>query len=375
MSAQLSQPLYKATTQGRVASKSLDGLTLMSMSISKNPLVSVIVPVYNAERYLRYCVESILQQSHRNIEVLLIDDGSTDSSSSICDEYASADRRVVVKHQQNGGIAKAQNAGLDLSKGDYIAFADNDDILDRRNLEILLHAIQSSGADMSKARWRQFGISQIDQVSREAAVGETAPDNMTVFTNPLLAYQTIFCKSFRLIGQLLHMKTETRYFNEANWCRLYKRTLWDGLRFPEGMYAQDTFVAGPLYSRMNKIVDINVNLYNWLQHQESVTHAKNDADFYQDHVLAAVKNFEFALSQGITPARSYYTLISNIKKASGSQSLSDTGRDAATPPEVQTSPSELLQELPYLRRLECRVLSCVRLIEKKLYDQRIKNME
>ena len=99
------------------------------------PLVSIIVPVYNAERYLRYCIDSILGQSYVNLEVILVDDGATDNSPTICDEYAAKDSRVVVIHQENGGIAKAQNAGLDAAHGGYIAFADNDDILDRRNIE------------------------------------------------------------------------------------------------------------------------------------------------------------------------------------------------------------------------------------------------
>ena len=103
-----------------------------------SPLVSIIVPVYNAEKYLRYSVDSILRQSYEHLEIILVDDGATDSSPMILDEYQRRDNRVRVIHQTNGGIAKAQNAGLDAAHGDYIAFADNDDILDRRNIELLL---------------------------------------------------------------------------------------------------------------------------------------------------------------------------------------------------------------------------------------------
>ena len=104
------------------------------MTLQTTPLVSIIIPVYNAEKYLRYCVDSILQQSYTNLEVILVDDGAKDSSPSICDDYAQSDSRVTVIHQPNGGIAKAQNTGLDAAHGDYIAFADNDDILDSRNI-------------------------------------------------------------------------------------------------------------------------------------------------------------------------------------------------------------------------------------------------
>ena len=190
-----------------------------------SPLVSIIVPVYNAEKYLRYCVDSILRQSYEHLEIILVDDGATDSSPMILDEYQRRDNRVRVIHQTNGGIAKAQNAGLDAAHGDYIAFADNDDILDRRNIELLLHALISTGADMSKARWRQFGVSQIEEVAMEAREGAAEPEHVSVFTNPLNAYQTVFCKSLRLIGDKLGHNTEARYFNEANWCRLYKREI------------------------------------------------------------------------------------------------------------------------------------------------------
>ncbi|PWL53717.1 MAG: glycosyl transferase, partial [Clostridium cadaveris] len=174
---------------------------------NSTPLVSIIVPVYNAEDYLRYCVDSILQQSYANLEVILVDDGAKDSSPQICDEFAAQDNRVTVIHQENGGIAKAQNTGLDAAHGEYIAFADNDDILDRHNIEYLLHALQNTGADMSKARWRQFGVSQLDEVAQEAATGAETPSKITVFEHPLAAYQTVFCKSLRIIGDKLGRST------------------------------------------------------------------------------------------------------------------------------------------------------------------------
>lgn len=134
-------------------------------------MVSIIVPVYNAERYLRYCIESILGQIYTNLEIILVDDGASDASPSICNEYAAKDNRITVIHQINGGIAKAQNTGLDAAHGEYIAFSDNDDILDTRNIEYLLHALLSTGADMSKARWQQFGVSQLGNIATQAAEG------------------------------------------------------------------------------------------------------------------------------------------------------------------------------------------------------------
>ncbi|WEV67244.1 glycosyltransferase [Bifidobacterium sp. ESL0769] len=367
------------------------------MTNTAEPLVSIIVPVYNAADYLHYCVDSILGQSYRNLEIILIDDGSTDGSAELCDKYASADQRVKVIHQANGGIGKAQNAGLDAASGEYIAFSDNDDILDRRNIELLLHALVSTGADMSKARWRQFGVSQLDEVAADAQKGAATPDKTTVFSHPLHAYQTVFCKSLRLLGTALSRATETKYFNEANWCRLYRRELWGGIRFPEGVYAQDTAISCMLYARMGKVADIDVNLYNWLQRPDSVTHNMRSASFYHDHVAASLKNMDICREDDVLPARSYYTLVSNNKyeqQAAKLESAEDgtgntNGINTSSAPATENKISQtldtaqsdneqtkkVLQQLSTFQRLECAMLRIIRLAEKFVYDREIKNMK
>lgn len=341
---------------------------------NSTPLVSIIVPVYNAEDYLRYCVDSILQQSYANLEVILVDDGAKDSSPQICDEFAAQDNRVTVIHQENGGIAKAQNTGLDAAHGEYIAFADNDDILDRHNIEYLLHALQNTGADMSKARWRQFGVSQLDEVAQEAATGAETPSKITVFEHPLAAYQTVFCKSLRIIGDKLGRSTEARYFNEANWCRLYKRELWDGIRFPEGMYAQDVMVAGDLYIRMRKVADLGVNLYNWLQSAGSVTHQERSFGFYHDNFAAGAANFRLCLEQGVRPGRSYYTLVGALHEETTAPDFSDALNEQQHKAD-QDELNELLGKLSYVQRLHCAMIRQIRFLEKHIYDARIKNMK
>lgn len=330
--------------------------------------------MYNAEDYLRYCVDSILQQSYANLEVILVDDGAKDSSPQICDEFAAQDNRVTVIHQENGGIAKAQNTGLDAAHGEYIAFADNDDILDRHNIEYLLHALQNTGADMSKARWRQFGVSQLDEVAQEAATGTETPSKITVFEHPLAAYQTVFCKSLRIIGDKLGRSTEARYFNEANWCRLYKRELWDGIRFPEGMYAQDVMVAGDLYIRMRKVADLGVNLYNWLQSAGSVTHQERSFGFYHDNFAAGAANFRLCLEQGVRPGRSYYTLVGALHEETTAPDFSDALNEQQHKAD-QDELNELLGKLSYVQRLHCAMIRQIRLLEKHIYDARIKNMK
>ena len=102
------------------------------------PLISVIIPVYNTEKYLRTCLDSIVNQTHSNLQIILIDDGSTDNSGLICDEYAQKDSRIICVHQQNGGVSKARNEGLKIATGDYIHFPDSDDYLDLDTYEYLL---------------------------------------------------------------------------------------------------------------------------------------------------------------------------------------------------------------------------------------------
>ena len=319
-----SKRFVKCAKQNRTR---FERIAMENYAKNENPLVSIIVPVYNSAKYLSGCVNSILAQTYKNIELILVDDGSKDDSGKICDSYASKDSRVKVIHQQNGGISRAQNAGLDAVSGEFIAFADNDDILDCKNIEILLNAILQSGASMSKAKWRQFGLSSLEQIKKEAGLGArglgTEKSQVTarlenatqikIVKNPLKAYQTVFCKIFRIIGNKLGKNSEARYFNEANWCRLYKREIWQGVRFPEGKFAQDTAMASVLYSRMNCVAHVDEVLYYWLQREDSVTHKMRDAGFYHDHIDAVRANWDLCLKHNVVPARSYYTMVGNLR--------------------------------------------------------------
>lgn len=379
---------------------------------NENPLVSIIVPVYNSAKYLSGCVDSILAQTYKNIELILVDDGSKDDSGKICDSYASKDSRVKVIHQQNGGISRAQNAGLDAARGEFIAFADNDDILDCKNIEILLNAILQSGASMSKAKWQQFGISSLEQIKKEAGLSErglsasglgarglgteksqaTARlENATqikIVKNPLKAYQTVFCKIFRIIGNKLGKNSEARYFNEANWCRLYKREIWQGVRFPEGKFAQDTAMASVLYSRMNYVAHVDAVLYYWLQRTDSVTHKMRDAGFYHDHIDAVRANWDLCLEHNVVPARSYYTMVGNLRYErcalkSGENTLNGGKNSDAELQKIYEKnyakdvkfAKSAVKKLTILQRAQCFTMACVRNLEKIIYDYKIKNMK
>lgn len=394
-----SKRFVKCAKQNRTR---FERIAMENYAKNENPLVSIIVPVYNSAKYLSGCVNSILAQTYKNIELILVDDGSKDNSGKICDSYASKDSRVKVIHQQNGGISRAQNAGLDAVSGEFIAFADNDDILDCKNIEILLNAILQSGASMSKAKWRQFGLSSLEQIKKEAGLGArglgaeksqaTARlENATqikIVKNPLKAYQTVFCKIFRIIGNKLGKNSEARYFNEANWCRLYKREIWQGVRFPEGKFAQDTAMASVLYSRMNCVAHVDEVLYYWLQREDSVTHKMRDAGFYHDHIDAVRANWDLCLKHNVVPARSYYTMVGNLRYErcalkSGENKLNGGKSSDAEIQKIYEKnyvkdvefAKSAVKKLTILQRAQCFTMACVRNLEKIIYDYKIKNMK
>lgn len=394
-----SKRFVKCAKQNRTR---FERIAMENYAKNENPLVSIIVPVYNSAKYLSGCVDSILAQTYKNIELILVDDGSKDDSGKICDSYASKDSRVKVIHQQNGGISRAQNAGLDAVSGEFIAFADNDDILDCKNIEILLNAILQSGASMSKAKWQQFGLSSLEQIKKEAGLGarglgaeksqatarlENLPQ-IKIVKNPLKAYQTVFCKIFRIIGNKLGKNSEARYFNEANWCRLYKREIWQGVRFPEGKFAQDTAMASVLYSRMNCVAHVDEVLYYWLQREDSVTHKMRDAGFYHDHIDAVRANWDLCLKHNVVPARSYYTMVGNLRYErcalkSGENTLNGGKNIDAEIQKIYEKnyakdvefAKSAVKKLTILQRAQCFTMACVRNLEKIIYDYKIKNMK
>lgn len=335
----------------------------------KQSLVSIIIPVYNSERYLKYCLDSVASQTYRNLEILLIDDGSSDNSGSICDDYAYRDHRFIVFHKENHGIASSQNIGLRHAKGQYIAFADNDDILSRQNIEKLVYALESTGADMAKARWQQIGVSQLEKIS-VLSMKKTPIGHRTLFENPLKEYQTVFSKILRLV----HGKSaEARYFNEANWCRLYRREVWEGIQFPEGHFAQDVMVAGELYLRMRRVVDINEILYYWLQTPNSVTHKERGFAFFHDNVVAGARNFELSLQNGIVPQRSFYTLTGSVKLEKTANDIGSLGNTEQMKKDIRLVTS-LAHKLSPLNRAICTVTASLRLMEKVVYDHHIHQM-
>ena len=213
------------------------------------PLVSVIVPVYKVEPYLRRCVDSILSQTFGDFELILVDDGSPDNCGAICDEYAARDPRVHVIHQANGGLSAARNAGLDWafanSKSEYIAFVDSDDWVSQNYLEELLR-------DTDDAR-DAIAISAIVEID------ETGASKAKALSVPLLSMTT---DEYWARGDLIPM---------VAWAKLVSKTDLYGIRFPNGLIHEDEFTT-PKFLFRRKRVNVVVNAkYYYFRREDSIT--------------------------------------------------------------------------------------------------------
>ena len=175
------------------------------------PLISVIVPCYNVEEYLPKCIESILNQTYRNLEILLVDDGSPDNCGRICDEYAAKDSRIRIIHKKNGGLSDARNAALDVMTGEYVTFIDSDDYVSDDYVEYLYKIIKESGVKLSVSSYQTF----VDDSSAEICTN-----------NPL------FVKIVHTNDALTGMFYQ-QIFDTSAWAKMYHRSLFsDGIRYP-----------------------------------------------------------------------------------------------------------------------------------------------
>lgn len=240
------------------------------------PLISVIVPVYKVENFIHECIESIIDQTFRNLEIILIDDGSPDRCGKICDEYAEKDSRIVVVHKENGGLSSARNAGLDICKGEYIAFVDSDDIIDHQFIEQLYKNMGSS--DLIFCEMLSF-------------------DNDFNISNP--ETENILRKDFEskiLLSQIMTFRPP----NIVVACnKLYKRRLWNGVRFPLKKIHEDEFVIHEILDQCEKISFINTKLYFYRKREESIMSSANENKAIFDKLEAYSLRRKYFLQKGM----------------------------------------------------------------------------
>lgn len=228
-----------------------------------NTLISIIIPVYNVEKYLRVCLDSVINQSYSDYEVILVDDGSTDSSPAICDEYCSKDIRFQVIHQENMGLASARNTGIRAAKGQYLYFIDSDDCIHPDLLKIMVSAAEDYDANMV----------QVDLAS--------VPEDFTKYNEyqiPELDNWKDYCTKYDTIQSLYNLDKDDksrgkdiRLTTTVVWTKLYRRSAFQDFLFPEGMRMhEDQMVAHRNIVRAGGMVYINLPMYFYRQSNQSL---------------------------------------------------------------------------------------------------------
>lgn len=247
--------------------------------MQKQSLISVIIPIFNVAEYLPRCIKSVLEQTYSNLEIILVDDGSTDAGSVICDQYAALDSRIRVIHKENGGLSDARNAGLDICRGEYITFVDSDDIIHKQYIERLFGNI--GDCDMIYCNYADFEHDgQIYSLAKEGnAVVKTFSQD-------------------EFYRQLLN-PAET--LPVVSWNKLYRKELWNALRFQKGMIHEDEFAIHHLASQCRKIGYLDEVLYFYRVRPNSITSDKKSERSLLHKIAAYYDRYVFFKGQNLNP--------------------------------------------------------------------------
>lgn len=212
-------------------------------------LISIIVPVYNVKQYLERCVKSILNQTYKNIEIILVDDGSTDGSEIMCDEYKKNYSNIKVIHKKNGGLSDARNYGIELAQGEYITFIDSDDFIDNRMIEILYKNLKNTNSDVSVCRFYMFYAEEdikVQDVKEKVLIFDGIDILKTMYDDYLVTV--------------------------VAWNKLYKKEIFNNIRYPKGKVIEDSAVLHYILANINRICYSNLELYYYFQRNESIMH-------------------------------------------------------------------------------------------------------
>lgn len=235
-------------------------------------LVSIIIPVYNTKKYLKQCLDSVVRQSYFNLEILIIDDGSTDECGSICDEYYAQDKRITVYHTDNRGLSAARNFGLDKVTGEFIAFIDSDDWFEPNAIEVMIKKAVETGTDIVCCRYIQEynrkWIKQVDAKGKEK-----------IFTGNEAIKEYCIGSS---IGSVV-------------WNKIYRKTIFDGLRFPEGRYYEEYATTYQIILKCKTIACIPKVLVHYRMRKGSINNS-HDLIHLKDQWWACKKCFDDLVS-------------------------------------------------------------------------------
>lgn len=233
--------------------------------LENKPKVSIIIPVYNVRGYLEDALLSVIQQTYKNLEIIIIDDGSNDGSEIICDNYAKKDDRIKVIHQKNGGLSTARNTGLDNASGEYIAFLDSDDIFHPEAIQRMLDATLKNEADCTICR-------HIDFTSHDKTAFKNAIQKQN---NGALYSRTDILKA------IVNDEIEC-----CAWDKLYKRNLFQNIRYPIGQNYEDIYIVFDIFDKTKNVYVLNDKLILHRKHNRSISSTyslKNFRDLQKAH--------------------------------------------------------------------------------------------
>lgn len=244
-------------------------------------LVSIIIPVYNVAPYLKRCMETILHQSYENLEIILIDDGSIDGSSDLCDKYARLDERILVHHQENKGLSVARNVGTLFSHGKYLCFIDSDDYIDERYVELLYTAMSKTESDMAMcAHYRYFD----DNGGRKI---------VNLYNQQVHLTEDYYVVSGK---ECIQDYVEKKLMSVTAWAKMFSKDLAQINLFPEGRVYEDMATYIRFLREARKVVLIDVPLYHhFTRRKDSITETVSEKTL-QDYVWASHKMYEDILS-------------------------------------------------------------------------------
>lgn len=241
-------------------------------------LVSIIIPAYNVEEHIDRCIRSAAEQSHRHLEIILVDDGSTDATGRVCDEWARRDPRVQVIHQENQGVSAARNAGLRAASGSWIIQVDSDDYIAGHAVEQLLHAAVSADAQMA--------ICDFEKGSENDFRFPDAAATPVRVTDGITAIHGIYEGDHNAL----------RY--AVPWCRICSRQLYDGIRYPDGKIFEDIYTTHKLLYRCERIALLDAPLFYYYQRPGSIMNAAFSMKKL-DYLQALVERVEFFAEHGL----------------------------------------------------------------------------
>ncbi len=221
-----------------------------------NDLISIIVPIYNVEKYLKKCLESIINQTYENLEIILVNDGSTDRCGEICEEFTKKDKRIKVIHKENGGLSDARNVGIKNAMGSFIGFVDSDDYIHETMYEMLYHDLKKYDGDIAICEFQD-----VDENGKGLEVFKKS--NST--------------EGVEILNKIdaLHLLIEGRCIQSAAWNKLYKIELFKNIEFPKGRVIEDRATMYKIFDKVNKIINNKKVCYYYVQRKNSIMHTIN----------------------------------------------------------------------------------------------------